>query len=361
MKSRPFILCFFSVLMYSGLPAKPPSDAALQAAAQYSEEMGGATLLVIHEGEVILERYTPPFTANTSFSIFSGTKAFWAAAAAAMVDDGLISDFDEPAHETLHEWRDVPLKKDITIRHLLQLNGLHTQDTQRLQGCPPSDPPEDMYLHAINTRARLQPGEVFSYGPVNYFAFGEVMKRKLQPLDLDPLAYLEERIFEPIGLTHTAWCRDNSDNPYIPMGAELTPREWAKFGEFMLRDGNWQGEQLIPASIMTSLREPSIPNVGHGLALWLNTPGGAAYAGQQIIIDSEPDWPGGFIYNGGEPDLYAAMGLGPNRMYIIPGRDLVVVRNTIPNDVSFVDSDFLHHLLEEEQEPTGFSCLWMAY
>jgi CubicO group peptidase (beta-lactamase class C family) len=361
MKIRRLLVPALVALLSSGLPANPPGEAALRAAAQYSEEIGGTAVLVVHQGEVIFEQYAAPFGPQTPFSLHSGTKAFWAAAIAAMVDEGLISDFDEPARETLPEWSGVPYKNDITIRHLLQLNGLHTQDIQRLQGCPPNDPPDDLYLHAINTRARIQPGEVFSYGPVNYYALGEIMRRKLQPLGIDPLEYLDTRIFQRLGIRYASWCRDNSGNPNIPNGSMLTSRDWARFGEFMLRDGNWEGEQIIPAPLMISLREPSIPNVGHGLALWVNTPGGAAYIGQQIIIDSNPGDPGGFIYNGGEPDMFAAMGAGPNRMYMIPGRDLVVVRNTFQDTGTFVDTEFLELLLEEGQAPGQDSCLWLIH
>ncbi len=336
--------------------AQPPTMASIERAAAYSENLGGTALLILHDGETIYERYANGGGPDVADTLQSGTKGFWGPVVAAMIDDGLITSFDEPAVDTLDEWQADPLKRMITIRHLLQLNALHTQDLEKLQGCPPDCGPgcerltlaDDLYTHAINTPARRQPGVQFTYGPVNYYALGEILRRKLQPLGQTPLEYLEQRLFLPLGISYTGWCHDNSGNPHLPNGAYLTARDWAAFGQFLLDEGATAGGQLVSADLMRELREPSGPNPGHGLALWLNTPGGASYVGEQINVGSDPDWPGGFIYNNGEPDLFGAMGGGKNRMYMLPSRDLVVVRRVASgwND-TYVDHDFLEILLEE--------------
>lgn len=338
------------VLLAHADAARPqePSHAAMQYAAAYSDDLGGAAVLVMHRGEIIFEHYAEGIEPDQPIEINSGTKGFWGAVTAAMIDDGLIRSFDEGASETLTEWIGDPLKSRIKLRHLMQLNGLHVQDVDNLQGCH-EGLEFDLYAHAISLPAARLPGEVFTYGPVNYYAFGEIIKRKLEPLGLSPLEYLEQRLFGPLGIQRGDWCFDDSGNPHLPNGAHMTARNWALWGRFLLQDGEWDGAQLVSAELMRELREPSEPNPAHGLFTWLNTPGGASYIGEQVNVGSDPNWPGGFIYNDGEPDVFGAMGGGKNRLYVVPSRELVIVRQTLASNDAFVDHAFLKILLGERR------------
>jgi hypothetical protein len=90
---------------------------------------------------------------------------------------------------------------------------------------------------------------------------------------------------------------------------------------------------------MRELRKPSIANPGHGLAIWLNAPGGWT----RTITAETAD--GGFIYPNGEPELFAALGAGKNRLYIIPRLALVVVRQNHHETDAYQDREFLRLLL----------------
>jgi len=331
-----------------------PAKSALEAAADYSDQHQGAAVLVMHNGEIIFERYSEGATADTAIHIQSGTKGFWGPVVAAMIAEGLITSFNEKAVETLPEWDTHIYKRQITICNLLQLNAGLAQDVVNLQGHDRPTLAPDLYAHAIQVPVVDPPGEQFSYGPTCYYILGEILKRKLadlaekqgNPEAETPLDYLKRRLFTPLGIEPGKWVHDSSGNPHIPNGAWVTARHWAVFGQFLLQEGKWNGEQLVPSDLIQELQEPSAPNPGHGLALWLNTPGGASYIGTQIHDDSDPAGPGGFIYSDGEPDLFAALGGGKNRMYILPSCSLVVVRQTFHSGDGFEDSQFLRLLLE---------------
>ena len=320
-------------------------------AADYSDQFGGAAMLVMQDGEIMFEHYAAGVHADTAIHIHSGTKSFWGPVAAAMIADGLIESFDELAAETIREWTLNPRKREITLRNILELNAGLAQDVVNLQGHDRPTLAPDLYVHAITVPMVDEPGEQFSYGPTCYYVLGEIFKRKLAEnngVPETPLDYLKRRILNPIGAEIGDWVHDESGNPHIPNGASISARDWARFGQFMLQKGEWNGEQLIPADLMRELLQPSEVNPGHGLAIWLNTPGGASYVGTQINLGSDPDDPGGFIYHNGEPDLFGAMGGGKNRMYMIPERSLVVVRQTFASNDGFEDSRFLQLLLEGE-------------
>ncbi len=58
-------------------------------------------------------------------------------------------------------------------------------------------------------------------------------------------------------------------NPNLPSGAYLTPREWAKFGEFIRLEGTWQGEELIPKDLLKACFQPSEASRIYGMTWWL--------------------------------------------------------------------------------------------
>lgn len=323
-----------------------PSAKAFQAAAEYSEAHAGSATLVMHDGKILFQRYAQQTDEKTAHHLHSGTKGFWGPVVAAMIQDELIESFDEPASKTICEWQKHPRKKMITIRHLLQLNAGLAQDIQKLQGHDRETLAHDLYAHAKTLPVRFEPGEEFMYGPSCYYALGAVLKEKLAERKQTPLDYLKQRILEPIGVKIGHWVHDESGNPHIPNGASLTARDWARYGQFLLQEGKWGDKQLIKAELMRELREPSKANPGHGLAIWLNTPGGFTFG--RFGPKSAQDDPGGFIYPHGEPELFAALGAGKNRMYLVPSRKLVIVRNCEQRRDRFNDGEFLKILLDSE-------------
>jgi CubicO group peptidase (beta-lactamase class C family) len=260
-----------------------------------------------------------------------------------MIEDGLIESFDEHAAKTLHEWKDHPRKKQITLRHLLTLSAGLVQDATNLQGHDRPTLASDLYRHAIGVRALREPGAVFQYGPSCYYVLGEIMKRKLAAQKETPLDYLKRRILDPIGVKIESWVHDASGNPHIPNGASLTARNWIKFGQWLLQGGTWQGRQIVKKELLDELVKPSKANPGHGLAIWLNRPDGR---GAQPIQSAPAGAKGGWIYHDQYPDLFAALGAGKCRLYVIPSLNMVVLRQGDSQEDRYVDHRFLSLLLK---------------
>jgi CubicO group peptidase (beta-lactamase class C family) len=261
---------------------------------------------------------------------------------AAMIEDWLVESFDEPTMKILPEWKDDPRKCRITLRHLLSLNAGLVQDVVNLQGHDRPTLAPDLYQHAIGVQALREPGAAFQYGPSCYYVLGDIMKRKLAPQRQTPLDYLKERILDPIRAKPGDWVHDATGNPHIPNGAHFTAREWIKYGQWLLQGGEWNGKQIVRKDLMAELVKPSPTNAGHGLALWLNQPGGQ---GSHPLHVAPPGSRGGWIYNDGCPDLFAALGAGKCRLYVIPSFRMVALRQgDSPND-SYWDNTFLSLLM----------------
>ncbi|MGB7325004.1 MAG: hypothetical protein WBD31_09035 [Rubripirellula sp.] len=85
-------------------------------------------------------------------------------------------------------------------------------------------------------------------------------------------------------------------------------------------------------------------DLGHGLALWLNQPGGQSEVGVAAQM-SELEDKAGWIYRDGCPDLFAALDAGKWRMYVIPSLKLVALRQGDSDRDRFEDNALLSLLL----------------
>ncbi|MEZ5970247.1 MAG: serine hydrolase domain-containing protein [Hyphomonadaceae bacterium] len=271
-------------------------------AAAYSAARRGVSMLVMRRGEVIFEDYPNEGGAARGWELASGTKSFTGVMCAAAIQDRLISSWDEPAADTLPEWRGDE-RRQITIRHLLSL-------TSGISGGPIARPPT--YADAIAQRAEAAPGERFAYGPTPFQIFGEIIRRKT---DGDPLDYLTRRILAPLDIHPTAWRRGTDGMPHMPSGAGLTARDWARFGWFVQQGGEGSVDR-------TALREcfnGSRANPGYGLSFWLLR-NGLVPPGRNAGIEIDTGLSERF---GG---ISMAAGAGDQRLYLIPALDLVIAR-----------------------------------
>ena len=328
----------------AAVPGAVPTPENSKRAADYSAKHGGRAVLVMVAGKTVFERYDNGFGPDTATHLHSATKGFWGPVIAAMIEDGLIGSYDELASKTLPEWKEHARKSRITLRHLLTLSAGLVQDVVNLQGHARPTLAPDLYKHAIGVLAAREPGATFQYGPSCYYVLGEIMKRKLAARKQAPLDYLKQRILDPIGVKVGDWVHDASGNPHIPNGAHLTARNWAKYGQWLLQGGEWNGKQIVAKELLDELVKPSKANPGHGLALWLNQPGGrgaVGVAGQR----SDPGDKAGWIYRGDHSNLFAALGAGKCRMYVIPSLEMVALRQGDSKIDRFDDYTFLSLLL----------------
>jgi CubicO group peptidase (beta-lactamase class C family) len=273
-----------------------------RAAATYSADRSGVSLLVMRRGEVIFEDYPNQGSAARGWELASGTKSFTGVMCAAAIRDGLISSWDEQASETLSEWRGDDRRR-ITIRHILSL-------TSGITGGPIGRPPT--YANAIAQMPSAAPGERFAYGPTSFQIFGEIIRRKTNG---DPLDYLTRRIFAPLNIEPTAWRRGADGMPHMPSGAGLTARDWARFGWFVLQGGEGRVDQAALRECFNGSRA----NPGYGLSFWLLRSGLVA-PGRNAGIEIDSSLSERF---GG---ISMAAGAGNQRLYLVPALDLVIAR-----------------------------------
>ena len=317
---------------------------SLRAAADYSGPRRGYSLLVMQHGKIIFEDYQNGCTADTTHKIYSGTKSFWVVATLAAVNDGLLT-LDERVSDTIPAWRSDLLKRNITIRQVMNFTDgidaafkLH-EDTIR-----------DRNAYALHVPLVAKPGAAFIYGPSHGQILCEVLRRKLAAKNTTPFAYLERKVLDPLGLGPVEHKEDAMGNPLIATGFKLTARQWLRFGELILHNGTYGKKEIVPAPLLAECFHGTGPNPAFGMGLWLNSEAARSSARELDVEDmlekkwQEQDWSNVCICRAAPADMVVALGSGYQRLYVIPSLDLVIVRQG--ENTKFSDAVFLRTLLD---------------
>jgi CubicO group peptidase (beta-lactamase class C family) len=306
-------------------------------AASYSAARGGVSFLVMRTGVVLTEDYPNGGGLGVAHNLFSGTKPFASVLAGLLVRQRLSSTeivrtrrgkrvrrvtsrpmmtLDEPAALTLGGWGGDPRKSRVTIRQLL------TMTSGVAIGLTPGSAPDTQA--ALDAPAVDEPGARFIYDNAPAQIFAEIARRKLVAAGLatDPAAFLQSAILDDIGCTPIRFRRGGDGLAWLATGAETTARGWAAFGEFVRRRGLWRGRYLASETAMTEMGFGSSASMGRfGMGWWTaNASPGAAPDMAGRVSDL---WEGRGV---APEDTLMAAGVGGQRLFVIPSRRLVIVR-----------------------------------
>jgi CubicO group peptidase (beta-lactamase class C family) len=346
-----------------------------RAAADYSAANLGDAVVVMQRGQIVFEEYQRGFDGGNVHLLASGTKSFNCVLAVAAQDDGILS-LDEPVANTITSWRvgganpapQTNWKSQITARQLLSLSG--GLASQGDFGANLNQ--VDTYAQALYVTSTFAPGVAAIYTPNTFQAFAAFFELKTGGTlaangsvtgGRDPLDYLSQKIFTPLGINASRWSRDTKGKPNMAGGAYLTARDWLKFGQLLLQDGKWNGRQLLNAS---RLRECSTYNnptlTEYGISFWLNRPLAGTYnAGVDSVPQSDVFATGARYAEDASTDIYMAAGALNQRLYMIPSLDLVVAR--FGSGGPWSDNEFLKRLLgtvSVKAQPFNYQDLWWA-
>ncbi|MFT3729613.1 MAG: serine hydrolase [Terricaulis sp.] len=296
-------------------------------AIRYSADRGGATFLVVRNGIVLGEDYQSG-NADTRWMIGEGTRVMMTLLMGALVSDRLVR-LDDPVSMTLGVWSD-PSLQIVSVRSLL--NG-----TSGL-AFGPTD------AHDLNAALALQPPPTtgptqFACDAAQYFVLAEIARRKLLVNGgaTDPAQYLTDRVLGPIGCVPVGWSRGSDGAARFDDGCAVSARGWAEVGELIRRNGIWRAEQVVDESTMLDAVRGSFNEPRAGFGLWLAS---ATRRTDALPVSSD-------LWSASSPapvDLAMAAGAGGQRLYVVPSRGLVIVRQARPSSVpapAWSDAAFL--------------------
>ena len=258
-----------------------------------------ASIVIVHGGQIVYERYHPLDSPDEIFPSWSMAKSFTSALIGLLVADGRLALDDHPDRPEWSEAGDP--RQAITLRDLLQMSsGLQWDegpDYIPWAGSP------DASAFVAERPLEFDPGTTFEYSTGTTSLLAGIAADELggcEPME----TYLNERLLDPIGISTDTLFRDARGCWFGGFGMNMTTRDFARFGLLYLRGGWWDGEQILPSSWIDETRVPASTNPNYGLQFW---------------IDSDDGY---FEANG-------AMG---QRIVIVPAIDLVVAVNSFEGD-----------------------------
>jgi CubicO group peptidase (beta-lactamase class C family) len=314
------LLISASVIPAAQAPRVNATDAwnspALDDAIAYVGSQRSTGFIVIDHGRVVVERNWPVAAAATLFKanfvhgttadgalledVASQQKSFIAILAGVAVDKGLLDISKPVAFYTQPGWSKAAPAQEarITVRHLLEMNSGLTE------GLAYDVDPDVRFFYNTPAYAILKP------------VLEGATKRPLEDLTGDWLT-------TPVGMKDTSWRQRPATfrEAGNPTGLVTTPRDIARMGQLVLDGGvASDGTRVISKAQLDALFARTKTNPSYGRLWWLNgadyslAPGARAVRTDGQLIPAAPK------------DLVAAQGAQDRKLYIVPSRQLIVVR-----------------------------------
>jgi len=221
----------------------------------------------------------------------------------------LIPDLDMPLFEFLPDyadlWRDG--RERIRLRNLLTMSSGLEWD----ENLPLTDPAhgevrlwisKDRLRTALEPPLVWEPGSVWAYsGDCTELLAAVLRKVSGKPLD----EYAREVLFEPLGITSAEWNCHADGSPSASGGLRLCLPDLAKIGQLVVDGGRWAGQSVLPEGwIVQSLT----PQIGMD---------------DRLFFYGFHWWLGRSLVNGHEIAWAAGIGLGGQRLFVVPALSLV--------------------------------------
>ena len=293
--------------------------AALYAASDWafdreSPEQATLSLIVVHGGDIIHERYADGFDMSTRTRTWSTAKSIAVTLMGMLADEGRLS-LDEPVDL---EWlpRQASPETDprhaITLRHLLNMSsGLATVDNRGMEYATGSG--LAYWAGASSVRGALsralirEPGTSWDYENYDTLLGVLAMKNAIG----DDQAYLEyprKALLDRIGMRNTLLSVDRFGDFILSSQVYTNARVLARFGMLYLQDGMWDGERLLSSEWIDFVRTPAPATAERG----------NQYGGQWWLVpDNRNDVP---------KSAYSTAGNRGQFTIVVPTHDLVIVR-----------------------------------
>jgi CubicO group peptidase (beta-lactamase class C family) len=273
---------------------------------------GMRAIVVVKRGRIVAERYAAGFSSTTPLLGWSMTKSVLAGLVGVLIKEGRLT-LDQTAGWLVMGGGG---REHIRIADLLAMSsGLRFNEEYGAV----SDVTRMLYLQPdMAGFARRQPlahpaGEFWSYSSGTANILSRIAQDAAGPLAAN---YPARKLFVPLGMTSATMETDEHGTLVGSSYMYASARDWARYGQFLLQDGVWRGQELLPRGYVAMMAAPvaaSGGEYGHGL-VWL-------WASSAVTPGKNPDAAYGI-----PADTFWMEGHDGQVTSIIPSRSLVVVR-----------------------------------
>jgi len=274
------------------------NESAVQPLKDYLIEKHSKSFMILINGRIVMEEYFNGHTPTATWQWNSAGKTLVASTTGIAQQEGLLNINNKVSQYLGTGWTSESIEKEdlITSKHLLTMtSGINDESNLVIKT-------NLTYLADAGTR--------WSY----HNAFQILMDVVAEVSSQDFETYFNARLKDKIGM-EGFW-----NNGLIFTIYHSNTRSMARFGLLALNKGKWEDEQILNESFfIESISTSQNINPSYGYLWWLN--GKTSY----MVPGGQTVYPGALVPNA-PSDMYSAMGAEDQRIYVIPGRNMVIVR-----------------------------------
>lgn len=264
------------------------------------------SIMLVRHGKVFAEAYADYFSAESKHRMYSTSKSYASMAVGALIGDGLVT-LDDTVEQMFPEYildtTDERIRKT-KLRDILTMRGPFWKTSY-------SGSRRDMNwveTYFAKTTDLREPGVDFYYDTSGSYMLC-VLVEKLTGMNF--LDYLKKKALDKMGYSKDAWCVCSPEgHAWGGSGVMCTTEDTAKFAHLVLHNGEFMGEQLLPADYVSKAKKPIAENScegndqccgrGYGYQIWT-----AKYAG--------------------DLEGFAFLGMGDQSTFAVESKDLIFV------------------------------------
>ncbi len=298
------------------------NESAVQPLKDYLIQKRSKSFMILINGKIVLEEYFNGHTPTTTWQWNSAGKTLVATTTGIAQQEGLLNINTKVSQYLGTGWTSETIEKEnlITTRHLLTMtSGLNDENNLVIKS---------------NLTYLADAGARWSYHNV----FQKLMDVVAEASNHDFESYFNAKLKNKIGMDGF-W-----NNGIIFKLYHSNTRSMARFGLLALNKGKWKNEQIINEAFFTeSISTSQTINPAYGYLWWLNGKSSYMVPGGQTVYQ-------GLLVPNAPVDMYAAMGAEDQRIYVIPTRNMVIIRMgeaSDPGNPSFALSGFDNELWQK--------------
>jgi CubicO group peptidase (beta-lactamase class C family) len=270
-------------------------------------------IVILYRGKIAAEKYAAGFDKNTPLIGWSMTKSVVNALVGILVRQGKL-DINKPAPITTWQSIDDPRHK-IVVNQLLHMDSglrfVESYDDTLSDVTRMLFEVGDSAAYATGKNLSATPGSLWSYSSGSPVIVCRIIQNIVG--DSAYLKFPRRALFAPLGMRSAVIEVDAAGTLLGSSFMYASPRDWARFGQFYLQDGVWEGRRILPKGWVkySTTPVPISPGGEYGSYFWVKLPKEFRRADKKTPLPE---------------DAFHAAGYDGQLITIIPSARLVIVR-----------------------------------
>ncbi len=287
-------------------------------------------VIVIRNGYIVFEDNPSGFGMTGIHEMWSVTKSVTSTLIGIAFDLGYFDSLDQRLVDFFPEREIANLdsrKANITLRHLLTMTPGYMWDEWKYpyederNPCSKTWGAPDPLQYILDLPMVAEPGQLWSYNSGATILLGAILE---QATGMDLIAFGSKYLFTQLGIGERFWGK-YKDVVVAEGGLHLTAWDAARFGYLILKNGMWDGEQIVSSEWIANATSTKVDITG--------------LAGYSGLTNYGYKW-----WISSDEDFFCALGKDCQAIFIHPELDLMWVITAFDNSLD-LGSWFMYYVM----------------